>query len=105
METNSDYQQQNFVIFKVTVTVKVDKVVKAIKTAVYFFFFRSVQSTDIFARETVRKKWVQLKNCSPRTLFGQKLGQHGPHPKSSSIIFLEIKEDHKLSINFYFIKV
>ena len=37
METNSDYRQQNFIIFKVTVIVKVDKVVKAIKTAVQFF--------------------------------------------------------------------
>ena len=26
-----------------------------------------------------------VKNCSSRTLFGQKLGQHGPHTKWSSI--------------------
>ena len=34
---NSDYRQQNFIIFKVMVTAKVDKVVKAIKTAAQFF--------------------------------------------------------------------
>ena len=53
METNSDNGQQNFTIFKVTVTVKVGKtVIKAIAQ-----FFNSqitdacfVQSADIFSR-------------------------------------------------------
>ena len=44
-----------------------------------------------------KKPGKVVKNCSSRTLFGQKLGQHGPQPKWSSIIFLEIK-DNKLSI-------
>ena len=47
-----------------------------------------------------------LKNYSFRTLFGQKLGQHGPHPKSNLILFLELtKGDHKLPRTFYFIKI
>ena len=28
-----------------------------------------------------------VKNCSSTTLFGQKLGQHGPHPKWSSFFY------------------
>ena len=52
----------------------------------------------------VLKKTLVLKKNSSRTLFGQKLGQHGPHPNWSSIVFLEItKGDYKLSRTFYFI--
>ena len=53
-----------------------------------------------------KKNGKTVKNCSSRILFGQKLGQHGPRPKWSSIFFLEItKGDHKFSRTFYFIKV
>ena len=47
-----------------------------------------------------------FKNCSFRTLFGQKLGQQRQCPESSSICFLGItKGDYKLSGTFYFIKI
>ena len=47
-----------------------------------------------------------VKNWSFGIILGQKLGQHGLHPKSSSNVFVEIaKGDHKLSRTFYFIKI
>ena len=53
-----------------------------------------------------KKLGKTVKNCSFRILFGQKVGQHGPHPKSSWIFFVEVTQgDHKLSRTFYFIKI
>ena len=47
-----------------------------------------------------------VKNCSSKTQFGQKLGQHGPRSRWSPIFFLEItKRDHKLSRTFNSIKI
>ena len=53
----------------------------------------------------VKKIAKLVKNCYFRTLFRQKLGQHGPHPKSSSIFCLEItKGGHRFSSKV-FIKI
>ena len=53
-----------------------------------------------------KKLGKTVKNCSFRILYGQKVGQHGPHPKSSWIFCVEVaKGDHKLSRTFYFIKI
>ena len=54
----------------------------------------------------MKKIGKTFKKCSFRTIFGQNLDKHGPHPKSSSMFFVEITEgDHKLSRTFYFIKI
>ena len=76
-----------------------------------FYWDMLGQWTDIYNlcyHIVVLKKKINktVKNCSSRTLFGQKLGQHGPHPTWSSNFFLKItKGDHKLSRTFYFIQI
>ena len=84
-------------------------------THLTFFFLISVEICQeielIFITYVlILEFWKRLgktnKNCSFRIRFGPKLGQHGPHLKSSSIFCVEIAEgDHKLSRTFYFIKI
>ena len=57
----------------------------------------------VVLKKKIRKT---VKNCSSGTLFGQKLGKHGPLPKWGLIFFLKItKGDHKLSRTLYFINI
>ena len=61
---------------------------------------------NLYYNTVVLKKIWYVKNCSFKILLGQKLGCHGPHPKSISIFCVEMtKGDHKLSRTVYFIKI
>ena len=66
-------------------------------TNVYNFYYNTV----VLRKEIVKT----FKNCSFRTIFGQKLDQQGPCPKSSSFFLHITKGDHKLLRTFYFFKI